>query len=258
MGDIETIEASFRSRLGSRIRLKARGVDRYLVLTPFVFEDGDHLKIVAKRVHDQWYLTDEGHTLMHLSYFMEDTELSRATRRDVIEHAVDWFGISNVDGVLMMPVASPDAGDALFTFTQGLLRISDVTLLQSDRARSAFMEDLFALLRETIPEERRTFNWHDPVHDKRATYTVDCRANGLPVPLFIYGVPGDDKARDVTINLNVFKRWGVRNSSLVVFQNQETIGPRILAKLSDVCDKQFSSLTDNEDLIRSNLRERFV
>ncbi len=258
MGDIETIEASFRSRLGSRIRLKARGVDRYLVLTPL----SSRMAIISR----SWPrgCTTSGTSPMRairsctLATSWRTLELSRATRRDVIEHAVDWFGISNVDGVLMMPVASPDAGDALFTFTQGLLRISDVTLLQSDRARSAFMEDLFALLRETIPEERRTFNWHDPVHDKRATYTVDCRANGLPVPLFIYGVPGDDKARDVTINLNVFKRWGVRNSSLVVFQNQETIGPRILAKLSDVCDKQFSSLTDNEDLIRSNLRERFV
>ena len=43
-------------------------MNRFLVFTPFTFDDGDHLAIVLKRYDKHWFLSDEGHTYMHLSY----------------------------------------------------------------------------------------------------------------------------------------------------------------------------------------------
>ena len=43
----------------------------WVVETPFDFRDGDHFVLVLKQDGPDWILTDEGHTLMHLSYSSE-------------------------------------------------------------------------------------------------------------------------------------------------------------------------------------------
>jgi hypothetical protein len=68
-------------------------------------------------------------------------------------------------------------------------------------------------------------------------------------PLFIYAISGDDKARDATINLLQFERWNISNHSIAIFENQEEISRKVLARLSDVFEKQFSSLELNKDRI---------
>jgi len=57
---IQTIERDFKKKVCDRLRLISEGVDRYRVLTPFMFEAGDHLAIVLKKEHDRWGLSDEG------------------------------------------------------------------------------------------------------------------------------------------------------------------------------------------------------
>ncbi|MDZ7814842.1 MAG: DUF1828 domain-containing protein [Planctomycetota bacterium] len=63
---IQAIEAEFKQKVCDEISLHQEGVDRYRVLTPFCFDDGDHLCILLKRSESHWLLTDEGHTFMHL------------------------------------------------------------------------------------------------------------------------------------------------------------------------------------------------
>ena len=86
-------------------------------------------------------------------------------------------------------------------------------------------------------------------------YSVDCRVNGMERPLFVFALPGDDKARDATISLLHFEKWDVSFRSMAVFEDQESINRKVLARFSDVCEKQFSSLGTNRDRITRFLNE---
>lgn len=252
---IDTIEQNFREKVCEQIRLFQEGLNRYRVFTPFLFEDGDHLSIVLKRENSHWVLSDEGNTYMHLTYDIDEKDLQKGNRQKIISNALSSFNVQDRDGELRIPIEQDHYGDALYSFSQALLKVTDVSFLSRERVRSTFLEDFTSLLSEKVPEDRRTFDWHDTTLDQQGLYNVDCRINGMETPLFVFALPNDDKTRDATISMRRFENWGLRFHSMAVFEDQETINRKVLARFSDICDKQFSSLGANKDRIERYLRE---
>jgi len=251
----QAVVLDFRQKVSEKVRLASEGIDRYRVFTPFMFDDGDHLAIVLRKESGRWTLTDEGHTYMHLTYDLDEKDLLRGTRQKIISNALAAFSVDDRDGELVLPIDDERYGDALFSFVQALLRITDVTYLSRERARSTFMEDFRAFMEEKVPEGRRVFDWFDPTHDPEKMYTVDCRINGITRPLFVYALLNDDMVRDANISLQQFERWGLEFRSLAIFEDQEQINRRVLARFSDVSEKQFSNLAGNRERIDKFLAE---
>jgi hypothetical protein len=253
--ELQVIEQDFRKSVGEKVSLLREGNERYRVFTPFLFEDGDHLSIVFKRVGRHWVLSDEGNTLMRLTYEIDLRDLLRGNRQKIIDGALNTYGVANQEGELVFVVRDDAYGDALFSFVQSLIKISDVTYLSRERAKSTFLDDFRQLMQEAAPAERLEFDYHDPRHDPEGIYTVDCRVNHMARPLFAFAVPGDDRCRDVTITLLQFERWGMEFQSLAVFEDQQAISRPVLARFSDVADKQFSSLVANRERVKRYLTD---
>jgi hypothetical protein len=249
-----TIEQDFREKVSDQIRLVSEGRERYRVLTPFHLDDGDNLAIVMKRDNGYWVLTDEGHTYMHLTYDLEEKSLHQGTRQLIIGNALAAFEVEDRQGELRLTIKDSRYGDALFDFVQALLRISDVTFLSRERAKSTFMDDFRNFMEEHVPPGRRVFDWRDPDNDPDGAYRVDCRVNGMTTPLFVFALPNDTKTRDVTISLHQFEKWGLAFRSMSIFENQEEINRKVLARFSDVSDKQYSSLNGNRERIGRELQ----
>ena len=248
-----SIESGFRETVSSQVHIAPEGVDRYRVFTPFHFDDGDGLCVVLKREDSGWVLSDEGNTLMHLTYRMDADDLRRGTRAELIDKALSMFHVEDRDGELVIDIPGEQYGDALYSFVQALLKISDVAYLSRERVTSAFLEDFHGLLAESIPPDRRILDWTDPDRDPDGHYVVDCRVNGMAQPLFIYGLRNDSRTRDATIALMQFEKWDVSFRSVAIFEDQERINRKVLARFTNVCERQFSGIPGNRERIASYL-----
>ena len=175
-------------------------------------------------------LSDEAHTYMHLTYDINEKDLHSGTRQKIITNTLSTFQVEDRNGELVLEVPDERYGDALYSFIQALLKISDVSYLSREQVQSTFMDDFQTLLSEVVPEDRRNFDWNDPEHDPNGMYTVDCRINGMPRPLFVHALGSDSRTRDATIALHQFEKWGIPFHSLAIFEDQESINRKVLAR----------------------------
>ena len=128
----ETITREFKTKVCEEIRLLEEGKNRFRVFTPFRFDDGDHLSIVFKKEQNQWLLSDEGHTYLHLSYSINLKDLDNGTRCEILESILEEFQLEDRYGELIVRINEDEYGEALYRFAQGLIKISDLTYLSEE------------------------------------------------------------------------------------------------------------------------------
>ena len=247
---IKSIEQDFIDKVSAKVRVIPDGRDRFRVFTPFRFDDGDHIAITLKKEQGRWLLSDGGHTYMHLTYDIDERKLFSGTRGKIISNALSTFKVEDRFGELILEVKDSRFGDALYTFAQALVKMGDVLCLSKEHAQSTFIADFQALFHEVVPEDDRTFDWYDPERDEAKKYTVDCRINGMPEPLFVYALFNNDRIRDATIKLQKVMQWNIPFRPLGIFQDREVANRQVVARFDDVCPVQFSSLeVDRQEIV---------
>ena len=100
---------------------------RYLIHTGMYYDDGDELHIVMAVSDGGITMTDEGHTMMWLSF--EEHRFSEYST-DLLNGIMGQNGVSLDDGVMSVSVNSPrDVGPALASLIQAMIQVSDLRYL---------------------------------------------------------------------------------------------------------------------------------
>ncbi|MDJ0578550.1 DUF1828 domain-containing protein [Crocosphaera sp.] len=246
----DTVTQQFKQQVCDNIRLLEEGKNRFRVFTPFRFDDGDHLSIVLKQENNQWVISDEGHTFMHLSYWIDSSDLNSGSRKQLIDYALNEFQIQDRYGELLVPIHKSDEyGNAFYRFIQALLKISDVNYLSRERIKSTFYEDFKKLITQNFSQDQYSFDWFDKEHDSDEFYKVDCRINNSEQQFYIYAISNDNQVKDTTISLFQFEKWNHDFQPVAIFQDEKLLSKKGIKKLSKVCNKTFTKLLNHEQEI---------
>ena len=235
---IGTIEKDFIDSLSAEIELVPDGRDRFYVYTPFRFNDGDHISIILKKESEGWILSDEGHTYMHLTYDIEEQQLFRGIRQDIISKALSAFGVKDRDGELILEIRDTGYGGALYAFAQSLLKITSVTSISWKHAhRKTFRSEFKEMIYSVASKDRIELDWFHEERDPEGKYKVDCRINGMRTPLFVYALSTDRKVNQATIALYEFKAWKLPDfCSVGIIRDQTKVSQKSIDYFRTVAD----------------------
>lgn len=254
--DLASLEQRLCEALCQEVRFVNRPDGALMLRTGFEFPDGDRFPIHVSDVGSGGVrLSDRGHTLMHLSYEHDIDAFLKGTRGALLDQIVTEANIHRQGAVLSLHTSIADLPGAIFRYGQALTRIYDLSFLSRSGVRSTFYDDLADILSGLVPDDRIQEDYIPVGVPNADAYPVDYRIEAAEGnTLFLYGVPNRDKARLTTIMLSHFHRHHLEFDSMLVFENQEEIPRRDLARLSDVGGEMISSLNAQDDLSRKLLR----
>lgn len=237
-----------RDHICKEIEIYYEGKNRIMISSPVSFDDGDSFNIILKKGEDGWYFTDEGNTLMHLSYYELDKNLELDKRKEILESLLFSEDIINDGGELKLYVENEDFGYGYFKYLQSLVNVVDIAsfpVTKRESIASIFREEFRRYLREMFGD-RCAFDYKNEGKDSEGKYQVDCAVENK-VLFFFFGLYNDAKCRDATITCHMFREWGINFVPIVVFEDQEKINRKVLGRLTDIIDKQFSTLSSAKE-----------
>ncbi len=253
-----TIEdAVARSQLNHCIRVIRRTTGQTMIESPFHYPDGDHYPIyVTETGTGGFVLSDGGHTLMRLSYENDIDKLLTGARWLLLEQVVaqEEAGYNAKNGSFYVEIAADQVVSGVFRLGQTLTRVFSLIFLNRSKVESTFYEDLYGQILSVVSEDRVDRDYRIPALPEAGNYPVDFRLEAK-TPLFIYGIPGRDKARLTTIFLQYFITCEVPFNSLLVFADQSEIPRADLARLSNVGGEMIATLNASTDFRRKLSRQ---
>lgn len=238
---LTSLEEQVRNRLQTAVSIEARGLNDYRVHLPFTFPDGDELKMILKKESSgRWELSDEGHTLMFLSYY--DLDLTAKSRESIIDSVLKSHFMKDNNGrFVMQDIANGDEAGAIFTFAQGLLKIGDLSMWKRKKSQAEFLKNFRAAIEDGVCGRETTFDYYDPVNDKDRLYPVDSAVTlHNKRPLYIFGVNSDTKADRSMVTMYHLQRFTPDIPMCVVFAAPDSVRSATRSRVDDAADKTLS------------------
>lgn len=245
--DIDQFEKEIKKDICEEISLAQINTNKFRVITPFQFDDGDHIKIILKKVGADWVLTDEGHTLMHLNYYLDEDRLLEGNRERIIFETIENLSLKYDQGRIFSKIDEKSIGNKLFKLIQGIIQIDDVMYISREQDTYPFLEDVKSFIYRSIAGEHITENWTHPQLDPEKEFIVDFKINGMNTPLFIFRLSNEYRVLKAAITLYEFNRIKFPNQSIGIYRDLDKISPKNKKKFSRLCNAEFTNFYDQQD-----------
>lgn len=232
---LENIKHSFNNRVD--IREKRPGI--YQLILPIYHEDGDMVDVFLSEKEGKYFLSDFGMTLMRLSY---SYDIDTPNKETIFQKILTENRLIEENGSLIFPTKLETLYSDIMHVTQVYMKVGSMRYFKRETIESLFYE----ILEEIVMKNLFDFKPKSKVFPipERDDLEVDYefRPNGYPV--YLFGVRDVAKARLATISCLEYQKAHLNFRSYVVHEDFEKLPKKDRMRLTNACDKQFTSLDD--------------
>ncbi len=213
----------------------------YQLIIPILHEDGDMVDIYlldSPRGEGFVRICDFGMTLMRLSYTYD---ITTETRRRIFESILHNNGVLNDEGNLYIDTPLERLYEGILQFAGCSQKVCNMRYWGREVVRSTFYEDLAGFIKGELSRFSPVADL-SPIHDYPVS--VDWSLTHRNINFYVFGVLGNDKAKNVAIALLEFQKARLPFMSLVVHEDMEELGRRERLILTSNADNQYPNLPE--------------
>lgn len=238
--DISQITSRLRKEAGAGVSVYERRPGEFHVILPIFHEDGDRVDIYIRETpHGGVRIYDCGMTLMRLSYTFE---IGSETRQRTFNNILANNGVKNDGGNLYLDSPVNTLYQSMLQFAGCVQKVCNMRYWSRQTVRSAFYEDLKDC---TVVGLKK----YTPVADVSPLpdyelIVVDWALKYNKKDIFLFGVKGNDKAKNAAISLLEFKQAKLNFLSIIVHDDMDALGRKESGYLRRHADKQYGNLDE--------------
>ena len=239
--DLSSIRESLNHRLAKGYDVYERRPGNYQLIIPIRHEDGDMVDVYLQdspRGEGYIRICDFGMTLMRLSYTYD---ITASARQQIFDNILINNAVRNDAGSLYLDAPISDLYESIFQFVGCAQKVCNMRYWSREIPRAVFYEDL----RDYVTTDMVKFS---PVPDQFPLSdfpnSVDWSLTHDRRKFYMFGVLGNDKAKNVTISLLEFQKARLPFISLVVHEDMEDLGKKERLLLTRNADTQYPVLND--------------
>ena len=241
MLDIDRIRALLNGTAAQGYDFYERRTGAFQLIIPILHEDGDMVDIYLQDSplgEDHVRICDFGMTLMRLSYTYD---IATDARRRIFDSILINNGVGNDDGNLYLDAAVNRLNEGILQFAGCAQKVCNMRYWSRETVRSEFYENLGKYVTGELGE-------FDPVPDLSPLVdypiSVDWSLAHRNRQFYLFGVRGNEKAKNVAIALLEFEKAQLPFISLVVHEDIEELGRKERTYLTRNADTQYPQLDD--------------
>lgn len=235
------VRAIFRSRGNTSFDLYERRTGTFQLIAPIMHEDGDMIDIYLQdspEGEDIVRITDFGMTLMRLSYSFD---IHTPTRQRIFDGILNNNGVKAQSGNLFLDTQPNLLYESVLQFAGCVQKVTNMRYWNRESVRSAFYEDFDGYVTDELVKFEPVKNL-SPIDDY--PISVDWSFTHNRRNFYLFGVLGNEKAKNVAIALLEFQKANLPFMSLVVHEDIEDLGNKERLYLTKNADTQYPVLND--------------
>ncbi len=241
-------ESLLRQSVCKQFSLEELDGGDYLIHTDMYFDDGDELHIVLK-TEGGMMLSDEGHTMMWLSY--DGFKITPARER-ILNRIIGQNNVSFEDGRITADVKTvDDFGSSLSSMVQAVMQVADLRRLSHANVASTFVEDILAAFLSSSLKDRCQIKKRIP--SKTGDVIEPDVYIESELPVLVFGVNNTEKAKEVFINLMFVRDSGYRYRTVVVIDDDADVPAKDCRRLINTADRP---ILGKDDVV--SITEEFI
>lgn len=236
MNDIlEHVKRNFNNR----INIREKRPNIYQLIMPLYHEDGDMIDIFIEKKDNELFLCDYGLTLMRLSYTYE---IDTSNKEAIFQKILSENKLEESNGNIVFKTRKESIFSDIMHVAQAFMKIGSMRYFKREVIESLFYEMLNEIITKDLSEYKPKKEVL-PIPD-RDDLEADFEFNPNGHPVYLFGVKDAAKARLATICCLEYQNANIKFRSLIVHEDFEKLPRKDRTRLTNACDKQFTSLED--------------